>query len=59
MLLSAPVLWDKSSALGAPRSVRNRKKFCVWIFHSRVHLVYRLAYNGDVAAGQLAVFQGF
>ena len=24
--------------------------------HSR--LVYRLAYNGDVAAGQLAVFQG-
>ena len=21
-------------------------------------LVYRLAYNGDVAAGQLAVFQG-
>jgi hypothetical protein len=24
-----------------------------------VHLVYRLAYNGEVAAGQLAVFQGF
>jgi hypothetical protein len=42
-LLSAPVLWDNSSALGALRSVRNRKKFCVWIFHSRVYLVYRLA----------------
>jgi hypothetical protein len=25
---------------------------------SKNHLVYRLAYNGDVAAGQLAVFQG-
>jgi hypothetical protein len=23
-----------------------------------MELVYRLAYNGDVAAGQLAVFQG-
>jgi hypothetical protein len=25
---------------------------------NRQKLVYRLAYNGDVAAGQLAVFQG-
>jgi hypothetical protein len=24
----------------------------------KIRLVYRLAYNGDVAAGQLAVFQG-
>jgi hypothetical protein len=24
----------------------------------KIYLVHRLAYNGDVAAGQLAVFQG-
>ena len=27
------------------------------VYHNP-ELVYRLAYNGDVAAGQLAVFQG-
>src|ERR1700724_1030053 len=40
-----------------------RQLICRNACRTRIHfpednLVYRLAYNGDVAAGQLAVFQG-
>ena len=43
---TAPMLGTRSDAL------RNKSPVLT------VNLVHRLAYNGDVAAGQLAVFQG-